>query len=145
MPTLELFSTLVIFFTPCEMAGRISIGFDEINDHINQFDWYLFSLEMKKLLLIVMANGQQPVDIACFGSFACNRSTFKKVKRHEILVSRFFVNLWLRFFPGHHMCIFVFHGAATIWMKCKTNTFVCIPFSILNILFILPHPLFYPH
>lgn len=27
-----------------------------------------------------MANAQEPVDFKCFGNFACNRETFKKVR-----------------------------------------------------------------
>lgn len=80
VPLFEFFSTLVLLFTSCELPGRVSTEFQNISDLINEFEWYLFSLEMKKMLPIIMANAQEPVDFKCFGNFACNRETFKKVR-----------------------------------------------------------------
>ena len=77
-------TTFVLLFASCELAGRMSIEFDDINDQINRFDWYLFPHEMQQLLPIIMANTQQEVGFECFGSILCNRDTFKKVCLHML-------------------------------------------------------------
>lgn len=83
----ELLATFTLLFVPCELFGQLSSKFDDINDRINRFNWYLFPLEMQRMLPLIMINAQQPVDFGCFGSFACNRDTFKKVNKrtYELL------------------------------------------------------------
>ena len=75
----ELICSLNLLFPLCELASRMSIGFEDINDLIDQFDWYLMPLETQQMLPLIMVNAQQPVGFQCFGSFACNRDLFKKV------------------------------------------------------------------
>lgn len=79
VPILDLFLTVPILFACCELAGRMSCEFDDIKDLIGQFDWYLFPLKIQQTLPVVIMNEQEPVGFACFGSFMCNRDTFKKV------------------------------------------------------------------
>lgn len=78
---LELLGTFTFLFVPGELAGRISSRFEDINDLITQFDWYLFPQEVKQTLPLIMINSQQEVGFTCLGSFLCNRATFKKVSR----------------------------------------------------------------
>ena len=66
-------------FVTCELAGRMSNEFDDINDSIGQFDWHSFPLKMQKILPTIIQNAQQPVGFECFGSVMCNRETFQKV------------------------------------------------------------------
>ena len=68
-------STLLI----CEFVGRISNEFNEIGYLIEQFDWYLFPIEMLRMLPIILLNTQQLVTFKCFGTMACDRETFGKV------------------------------------------------------------------
>lgn len=101
MPACELLGTLIVLFAPCELSGRISTEFEQINYHIDQFDWYLFSLDMKKMLIIIMANAQQPVDVGGFGSFPCNRETFEKVRDtrgYYYYLDKWTLNLLIYFF-----------------------------------------------
>lgn len=75
----ELFAALALVFIPCELDDRLCSEFDDINDIIDELDWHLFPLKMKKLLPMIMMNSQQPVGFKCFGSYLCNRETYKKV------------------------------------------------------------------
>lgn len=70
-----LFSLLII----CELGQRGSNAFEDINDIIDQFQWYRFSSEMKRLLPIAFIIVQKPVSVGCFGSVLCDREAFKKV------------------------------------------------------------------
>ena len=84
----ELIVTLALLFLLCELCGRVSSQFDDICNLINRFDWYLLPLEIQQLLPFIIANAQQSVDFPCFGSFACNRELFKKVKFHTVNIER---------------------------------------------------------
>lgn len=68
----------MVFFS-CEIGQRLCIAYEELDDKIGQFKWYSFPTEIQRILLILMINTQQPVEVLCFGSTACNRETFKKV------------------------------------------------------------------
>lgn len=83
---LELFCTLALLLFTCELAGGASNRFDAINNLIDQFDWYLFPLQMKKLLPTIMMNSQQIFGFKYFGSFLCNRETFRRVNVTRIIL-----------------------------------------------------------
>ena len=67
------FFTFLLLFVTCEVGEQCGKIFSEIDDEVVQLDWYLFSLEVQKLLPIVMINTQEPVVIKCFGSVAWTR------------------------------------------------------------------------
>lgn len=69
----------------CELAGKMSDEFENFNDRINQFDWYLLPLSVQKMLPFIMLNSQQAIGFTCFGSIMCNRETFRKVNYRIIL------------------------------------------------------------
>lgn len=70
---------LTFVFIACELGQRLTDAFEEIEDIVDHFDWYLFPNEIKRILLIVMVIAQQPVEMECFGSISCSRVTFKNV------------------------------------------------------------------
>lgn len=72
-------SDFVLLFAPCEMGERLGNLFIKFDVEIGQMNWYLFPIDIQKVLPIVMINTQQPVLIEFFGSIACTRSQFKKV------------------------------------------------------------------
>lgn len=78
-PIFVLINALVSVFITSEITERISSEFDEINDMISEFDWYLFPLKMQKMLPLIMMSAQQTVEFEIFGSFYWNRVAFKKV------------------------------------------------------------------
>ena len=68
-----------ILFTACELGQRMNHAFNECNDMIDQFDWYLFPANIQRMLPIIINFAQQPIVIKCFGSTAAVRETFKYV------------------------------------------------------------------
>lgn len=68
-----------MLFLVCELCQRASDAFEEINDIIGAFDWYLFPDEINRLLPTIIILAQQTVMIDCFGSLGCNRDAFKRV------------------------------------------------------------------
>lgn len=68
-----------LVYVICELGGRLSYQFSDIDDIIGQFQWYLFPNDVQKLLPFVIMGAKQKVALRCFGSAMCNRATFKKV------------------------------------------------------------------
>ena len=79
IPILELEGSFILVFITCEIFGKISNDFDTISDIMDQFKWYLFPVEVQRILPTILMHAQQPVNINCFGSIPCNRETFKQV------------------------------------------------------------------
>lgn len=71
---------ICIVFICCELGERLAIVYDQLDSNIGQFHWYLFPLEIQRLLPLIMINAQQPIILVCFGSISANRETFKKVQ-----------------------------------------------------------------
>lgn len=63
----------------CELCERIGDGFEEISDAVHNLDWYLYPLEVQRMLPIILHNAQQPVVLEAFGNVPFTRDTFKKV------------------------------------------------------------------
>ena len=80
---------LTTVFVICELCQQISNAFEEFNDMIGQFKWYLFPVKVQRILPTIIINAQQPVYLDCFGSIACNRDTFKRVRAELFLLISF--------------------------------------------------------
>lgn len=68
-------------FIACELCQQMSNGFDDINDTVDQLNWYEFPVEIQKLMPTLLLNVQQPVLVECFGSITCSREVFIKVSK----------------------------------------------------------------
>lgn len=64
----------------CELGQRVCNAFDECNDILNQFHWYLFAPNIQRMLPTIINFTQRPVVFCCFGSTAAIRETFKYVR-----------------------------------------------------------------
>lgn len=70
---------LAAVFIACELGQRMTDAFEEIEYTVDQFDWYLFPIEIQQMLLMTVANAQHPVSVECFASITCTREVFKNV------------------------------------------------------------------
>ena len=75
----EVFYVFLCVSVVCELGQRVTDIFTSITDVIEQFDWYLHSQAMNRMLPIILLIVQKPVDLKCFGSISANRETCKKV------------------------------------------------------------------
>lgn len=84
--TIELFESTVyggcafteVLFTS-EIGQIFGDRFEEIDDKINELDWYLLPMKIQRMLPTFMINTQQSTLITCFGSLTCSRETLKMV------------------------------------------------------------------
>lgn len=66
-------------FLACDFGQRMTNAFADINMMIGQFNWYLFPLEIKKMLPTIIMSAQEPVVLEVFGSIACSREAYHQV------------------------------------------------------------------
>lgn len=75
---LLLWTNLTIFIF-CECGQRVTNKFTEVNDIICQLNWYLFSIEIQRMMPNIMMITQRPVILRGFGNCYCTREAFKNV------------------------------------------------------------------
>lgn len=80
---IELLWGSVLLFIFSEIFERVSSGFEELNDALNELDWYHLPFKLRRMLPMIMTITQQPVEFECYGSISCNRETFKDVSSVE--------------------------------------------------------------
>lgn len=107
---------LAAVFITCELGEKMSDAFVEINFTIDQFNWYLFPIDIKRMLPIIMANAQQPVTLEFFGSISCIRDVFKKVRIVQLAIKLIVLKLivLVTLLLGPSLCILIFYDASTI-------------------------------
>lgn len=67
-------------FIACDLGQRLNDAFAEIGELVYQCDWHVFSVEMRRMTVVILTVLQQPVSFKCFGSISCTREVFKKVR-----------------------------------------------------------------
>lgn len=61
------------------MGQQATNAFSDMNDALDKIDWYLYPIEIQRMLVPVMIYSQKPALLEFFGSIACSREQFKKV------------------------------------------------------------------
>lgn len=79
-----------VLFVSCEIGHQLSSAFDECSDMIDQLNWYLFPAEIQRMLPIITNFAQQPIVFYCFGSTACTRETYKRVRINRLLYINYY-------------------------------------------------------
>lgn len=72
--------TFSFIFLFCEIGERFQNSFIEINAEIGRLDWYLFPMDVVKMLSTVMGVARKPVALRGLGETQYDREQFKKVK-----------------------------------------------------------------
>lgn len=83
----ELAWAMITTFIVCEFGQRVNSAFQEINDLIDEFNWYTYPMEIQRISPIIMAAVQRPVTIQAFGNIVCIRELFKKVSSLALLLA----------------------------------------------------------
>lgn len=79
-----IFWMFVFIFSMCEFGEMVTNQFDAFNDAIGNCKWYLLRMEMKRMIIILMAYHQRPITIHGRGNILCTRIAFKKVNIDRI-------------------------------------------------------------
>lgn len=62
----------------CEFGTAVTTEFAKFDDELYQCKWYSYSIEIQKMMLIFIAETQDPVFIRGFCNIVCIRDSFKK-------------------------------------------------------------------
>lgn len=73
------FLSFVVIVVVCEFFQRTTDHFKMVGDAFCSFDWYLLPIDMQRILIMVMANAQQPITIRGFANTSCVRVSVKSV------------------------------------------------------------------
>lgn len=92
-----------------EVGEMVTNQFEQFNDALNQCQWFLFPKKVQQMLVIFIANTQQPPIIQGYANRLCARDTFKRVN-----------------FKSNY--VFKFSGK---W-PFEISAFISLPFSILD-------------
>lgn len=79
VPVVEALIALCIAFTACELGERMNYAFGRMNFTLDQLDWYLFPIGIKRIFPMIVGITQQSIELSCFGSITCTRIVFKQV------------------------------------------------------------------
>ena len=74
-----LFWSVGMNFVICEFCEMVTDHFEAFDYELCQCNWYSFPIEIQRILIIVIANTQQPEILQAFGNTPCTREVFKKV------------------------------------------------------------------
>lgn len=69
--------SIILFIS--ELGQIFGDRFGEIDDKINELDWYLLPLEIQQMLPTIMITTQQPNFMKCFGTVTGSRESLKMV------------------------------------------------------------------
>lgn len=70
---------LAVIFGIFEFGEQMGSAVGEINDMYDQFTWYRFPKNVKRMLTTLVIFAQKPIEIRIIGSTTCGRITFKNV------------------------------------------------------------------
>lgn len=74
------FGAFSLVFFANEVGQRFSNEFDAGDFGFGQLKWYRFPKELQRILPIIISTVQHPSAVKFFGSAACSREQFKKVR-----------------------------------------------------------------
>ena len=78
-PVLKVFWSFIMIFFYCELGETVSDQFVEFDDELCQCNWYLYPMEIQKMLLIFMCEAQQLTLFRGYANIECTRDSFKNV------------------------------------------------------------------
>lgn len=103
----------------CEPGEWVAAHFEGFSKKLEQCNWHLLPIDIKRLYLIFLIDTQQPINIQCYGGILCTRDTFKKV---ALIINFDAVNLeyvipnLVTFFRSLDIkdWIFLLHGSSSV-------------------------------
>lgn len=73
------FCVFGLVFLSCEIGQRLTDTFDEIYRKFKKSAWYLFPIEVQRMLPTILIGVQETIVFDCFGILDISREQFKKV------------------------------------------------------------------
>lgn len=79
-PIFSAFWSFALLFMICEFGQMLTDHFDELNEAVDECDWFLFPREIQKILPIIIHNAQRSVVLQTFENTSCSRESFNRVE-----------------------------------------------------------------
>lgn len=80
----QISCSLAFIFLVCNLGHRIGKAFDQIDSTISKLQWFKFSIEINRMLPILIIGAQQPVELHVFGSASCTYENFQTASQIQM-------------------------------------------------------------
>lgn len=77
------FWALFFIFATCEIGERMYQNSYDVEDKIEQLDWYKYPYEVQRMIPVFIMNAQKGIAIEFFGTISCSRAQFTKASPFE--------------------------------------------------------------
>lgn len=74
-----MFWSFAFIFIFCYFGQSIRGQFNQLNDVIYEFEWYLYPVEIQRMIPTILIATQNTPSLKGFGNVNCTHETFKKV------------------------------------------------------------------
>lgn len=80
----EVFHAFFTVGLACEMGERVCGMFGSIEETMDEIDWYLYPIEVQRMLPAIMMVAQKSIYVEFFASATASRETFSKVSGQAV-------------------------------------------------------------
>lgn len=70
----------IFIFLFCESGARMTNQFEKFNGEITRCNWYLLSIETRRMYMVFLSNAQNPMRMRSYANITCQRETAEMVK-----------------------------------------------------------------
>lgn len=101
----EAFHVILTVGLACEMGERVCGMFSAVDETMDEIDWYLYPIEVQRMLPAIMIVAQKSIYVEFFGSITASRETFQQVSASDCLSLKM---IWLNsliVFNSNFFCI----------------------------------------
>lgn len=81
----EVFHAFFTVGLVCEMGERVCDMFSAIDETMDEIDWYLYPIDVQRMLPAIMIVAQKQIYVEFFGSITASRETFRQVSVSDYL------------------------------------------------------------
>lgn len=106
-----IFWSFTAIFLICEFGENVTSRFNGLNNAIWQCNWYSFSIDIQRMLPLIIQAMQQPIFLQGSRYILCIRETFKKVNSVHRKVEIEFNSsnvIWCNFVSDRHQRLYIF-------------------------------------
>lgn len=88
-----MFWSFILVYVFCEKSEMIANQFKQFEEELCQCKWYLYSVQLKRIYIIVVANAQLPTTVHGFGNIVCARESMKRVILYKSPLNEYIICL----------------------------------------------------
>lgn len=81
-----MFWSFALIYAFCENGEMVANDFIDFEKELGQCNWYLFTLRLQRIYIIVLMNAEQSTVVHGFGNIVCVRESMKRVSQKSQMI-----------------------------------------------------------